>query len=432
MANASPDLLAQVAALNQAFMQARGGGEDFRTRMPDLSPEMVAFLSSLQGERDSAGNGLLRSFIDPASGANFHQYGNYATIGQGDSQSMNTDPAMVNWSQSPFQFGVNSDTSNYLANYDPQGHFTGYEMAADNNNWRDFITAMVMMAPAVAGVYGAAAGGTGETGAAAGAAGGTGATDWASWAANEGSGALAGSGYTGAAFNAGELAAGAGTAAGTGAGTDWANWAANEGSNALSGSGYTGSAFNAGEAAAAGSAGMNAAQKLAAEQAAQKAMQQGGSNAGTNAATNAATKGLMDYFTKDGALDYAKIGAGLLGAYTGYQDGKDKQDTQTRDPWKPAQPYLEGLLREGAGLYDQYKQQPFSPAQQVGYGNFGNVLDYINGNAGGLLDGFQAMANGQNQFVRGQPKKLIGASYDANNPQVPWLPQKYGNFGTGK
>jgi hypothetical protein len=121
---------------------------------------------------------------------------------------------------------------------------------------------------------------------------------------------------------------------------------------------------------------------------------------------------------------------GLLGAYLGYQDGKDKEQTSKTEPWGPAQPYLKGLLSEGAGLYDQYKQQPFTQAQQNAYGNYGNVLDFINANAGGLMSGFDANARGANQFQRGKPRTLLGNSYDAATSPVSWQPSLLGNFGT--
>ena len=118
---------------------------------------------------------------------------------------------------------------------------------------------------------------------------------------------------------------------------------------------------------------------------------------------------------------------GVLGAAAGALSSKDQEQTTSRDPWKPAQPYLEGLLREGADLYGQYKAQPFNGAQQAGYNNMAGLLDLVNRNAGGLLSGFQANASGANQFRRGQPQGLIGSSFNPS-PQE-WNPQSYGRFG---
>lgn len=124
-----------------------------------------------------------------------------------------------------------------------------------------------------------------------------------------------------------------------------------------------------------------------------------------------------------GASPLAMLLGGLLGA----QGGKDQQQTSSRDPWAPMQPYLLGLAEDGRKLYNQYTQQPFSPAQQTAYGNVGGLLDVLNLNAGGLLQGMQANATGQNQFVRGQPRQLIGS---APIDGMAFQPGLLGNFGT--
>lgn len=119
--------------------------------------------------------------------------------------------------------------------------------------------------------------------------------------------------------------------------------------------------------------------------------------------------------------------AALLGATMGAMDSKDKQQTSSREPWAPMQPYLMGLAEDGRGLYNQYKAQPFSPAQQTAYGNVGGLLDVLNQNAGGLLQGMQANATGANQFVRGKPRALTGS---APIDGVAFAPGLLGNFGT--
>ena len=122
---------------------------------------------------------------------------------------------------------------------------------------------------------------------------------------------------------------------------------------------------------------------------------------------------------------------GLLGAYLGYKDGKDgKQITSQAAPWEPAQPYIRGLFEDGAGLYRGYRQEPFSQAEQTAYANQGNVLDFIGGNAPGLMSGFDATASGRNQFSRDNPRRsLIGNSYDAATSPVAWRPGLLGAFG---
>lgn len=124
-----------------------------------------------------------------------------------------------------------------------------------------------------------------------------------------------------------------------------------------------------------------------------------------------------------GASPLAMLLGGLLGA----KGGKDQQQTSSRDPWAPMQPYLLGLAEDGRKLYNQYTQQPFSPAQQTAYNNVGGLLDVLNLNAGGLLQGMQANATGQNKFVRGQPRQLIGS---APIDGMAFQPGLLGNFGT--
>lgn len=107
--------------------------------------------------------------------------------------------------------------------------------------------------------------------------------------------------------------------------------------------------------------------------------------------------------------DLGKLGLAGLAAY----DAKDQKQTMTKDPWGPAQPYLKGLMADGATLYDQYKQNPFSAQQKTAYNNLGGLLNTINANAGGLMSGFQANASGANNFDRSNPRKqLTGSSFD--------------------
>ncbi len=119
---------------------------------------------------------------------------------------------------------------------------------------------------------------------------------------------------------------------------------------------------------------------------------------------------------------------GVLGAAAGALSSKDQEQTTSRDPWKPAQPMLKGLIDQLPALQQQYAQQPFNGAQQAGYNNMAGLLDLVNKNAGGLLGGFQANASGANQFQRSNPGRgLIGSSFAPTAEQ--WNPQSYGRFG---
>ena len=234
-----------------------------------------------------------------------------------------------------------------------------------DNSWKDFLTALAVASPAIAGVAGAGAAGAGQ----------------------------AGAGMTNGAF------LGEGVASGVGA------WDAAALKSALA-SGELGTA--------ASYAGQNLANGTMSDTLG--SMANGANTAANtaNAATNAVGKGL-------------NVG-GLLGAAAGALSSKDQEKTTSVEPWGPAKPYLEGLLREGAGLYQQYEDQPFNGAQKAGYNNMAGLLDLVNKNAPGLLSGFQANASGANQFSRADPRRgLLGSTF--NPSPAEWNPQSYGRFG---
>ena len=416
----SPGLLAQLDALTTGFKQQGNLGQ--------LSPELLAYLTGMQSQ-DVGGSGLYRGFAAP-DGRSIQQYGNYAQTNVGGSpeaQGFDYDPAKANWSG--IDFMLNTDDSNVAATFDPTGKFIGYEQRQDDKDWKDVITFLALVAPAVAGVYGAAGSAAGEGGAVAG----TGAGGGVGGGAGGASGAEALSGM--------DLAADAAIGSGNNV------WTAGQGLSGAS-AGTSGlDAFRQGElngyqtngtmpsSAASTSGNMSAWDWAKVNAANSVGMGPGSENAVTGTSggsANGVGKGFLSTAANALTGGNGDTLGGLLGAYLGYQDGKDKQETQSRDPWGPAQPYIKGLFSEGADLFGQYKAQPFSPTEQIAYGNLGNALDYANGNAPGLLSGFQANASGANQFVRGQRRGLIGASYDPATSPVAWRPGLLGDFGTGR
>lgn len=145
---------------------------------------------------------------------------------------------------------------------------------------------------------------------------------------------------------------------------------------------------------------------------------------GGSAASNAAQAGAK-------AAGSGLNAGSLLGAVAGALDGGDKQQTSSRDPWAPAQPFLKQQLDQGQALATQYQQQPFSAAQQTAYGNLGGLLDTINKNAGGLLGGFNAAASGANNYDRSTPRRqLTGGQALGQMDLSAYAPGLLGNFGT--
>lgn len=152
------------------------------------------------------------------------------------------------------------------------------------------------------------------------------------------------------------------------------------------------------------------------------AMNTAGYGANAQAATNLGTSLYSTGAQGGGLWDTISNGASnwisdpnnwlkLAGAAAGAADAKDQTQTQTRDPWGPAQPYILEALQQGQKLNQQYQAQPFSPQQQAAYNNLGGLLNLANTNAPGLLSGFQANATGANNYDRSNPRKaLLGSA----------------------
>ena len=62
--------------------------------------------------------------------------------------------------------------------------------------------------------------------------------------------------------------------------------------------------------------------------------------------------------------------------------GKDKNggagtQTNTKEPWLAAQPWIQSNMRQGQTLQNQLTAQPFSPQQQAAYNNSYAQSDYM-------------------------------------------------------
>lgn len=126
------------------------------------------------------------------------------------------------------------------------------------------------------------------------------------------------------------------------------------------------------------------------------------------------------------AAGEAPVWAQLAGTALGAMSGKDQQQTSSRDPWGPAQPFLQDLIGQGQQLSQAYQQQPFSQQQQTAYNNLGGLLNAINTGAGGLLAGMNANASGANNFDRSNPRKALQGSNFSLGNFAPGLLQFFG------
>lgn len=83
-------------------------------------------------------------------------------------------------------------------------------------------------------------------------------------------------------------------------------------------------------------------------------------------------------------------GAGLLGsAMSSDKNGGAGTQTQSKEPWAPAQPWLMQNLLQGQMLQNGYTANPFSPRQTAAYDNSYAQSDYMRDLIPGLLDQMQ-------------------------------------------
>lgn len=81
---------------------------------------------------------------------------------------------------------------------------------------------------------------------------------------------------------------------------------------------------------------------------------------------------------------WVAAGGALLGAMGGGSSSGGQQ-TVSKDPWAPAQPWLTSLLGQGQNLQSYYQNNPFNSIQQGAYQNLLSGNDYINQMMPGLL-----------------------------------------------
>lgn len=106
-----------------------------------------------------------------------------------------------------------------------------------------------------------------------------------------------------------------------------------------------------------------------------------------------------------GGAAVATVGGAVLGGASG-GGGSGATQTQSKEPWAPAAPWLTSLLGQGQNLQAQYQANPFNDLQRGAYGNLLQGNDYINQMVPGLL------------AQMSQP-----TGFDRNNPRA--RPQAY-------
>ena len=115
------------------------------------------------------------------------------------------------------------------------------------------------------------------------------------------------------------------------------------------------------------------------------------------------------------------LAGGLLGAAA----GGDTTTTASKDPWKPAQPFLADNLVRNQKMQDYYAANPFSDEQKTAYQGL------LNTNANGMANAAPMMGMANN-FMNSRGGKMAPMPQFVSGvtaPQVDWT--KYQNIGKG-
>jgi hypothetical protein len=331
--------------------------------MAKLDPQLISLLMQ-QPAFNAGGYGLERTYTDPVTGQVYTAQANYATNDRGDQAGQ-----LVPWTIHQ-QTGANKTNA-----FDEQGDYIGQQSGMSED------AMLAMMALAVAG------------------------------------GAYAGGAFGGAApaaATAGEAALPAGMSAGS---SITLPTMAELGIAPATAEGLLGTmpAVNMAGATAGGLAGSTLGTTGVNPMRAGEIA--GYSTNGALPSSAAVTAGTTGAGLLNG-MDAGKALATLAGTAAGVAGSKDQQQSTSRDPWGPAQPFLQSLLDQGQQLQQQYRDQPFSDAQKTAYNNWGGLLNAANQGSIGLLQGMQANAGGQNAYDRLNPRKALTGS----SPQFSWNP----------
>lgn len=109
-----------------------------------------------------------------------------------------------------------------------------------------------------------------------------------------------------------------------------------------------------------------------------------------------------------------QLGGAALGALA--SKDSSKTNTETKDPWGPAQPYLIDNLKTNANAQEHYRANPFSAEQKAAYQNVYNTLANSNANVPGLL----ANAANFSKSNRGSMPAMQGLLSNTQAPLIDW------------
>ena len=100
------------------------------------------------------------------------------------------------------------------------------------------------------------------------------------------------------------------------------------------------------------------------------------------------------------AATIASLGTAAVGAYSASKAGKGATQTQNREPWGPAVPWLTDNLKTGQDLQNYYQRNPFSDQQKIGMQNQLGMADQFNSQ---MMPGLMDFANKgmTSQYQRG-------------------------------
>lgn len=127
-------------------------------------------------------------------------------------------------------------------------------------------------------------------------------------------------------------------------------------------------------------------------------------------------------------MSFGAVAASVAGAAVGGMMSKGGGSgggggTVSKDPWAPAAPWLEDLLKQGQGLNGYYQQNPFNALQQTGYQNTFSDLDAFRGQNNGLMQ-FANQLMGSKYARQPQQSGLLGGQQQMGRPMGQQMSQQ--------